>query len=312
MKHIGIHNQRVFVIIVNWNGKRDTVVCLESLQLIHKKSLDISIVVVDNGSVDDSVKVIKKAYPRVTVLTTGKNLGFTGGNNVGIDYALSHGADFVWLLNNDTIVDKNVLSFVQVFDDPTVGACGSKIYFAKGHEYHNDRYTNDQRGHVIWYAGGKVDWRNMYASHRGVDEVDKGQYDHPEETQFITGCSLIVRSKVINQIGKLDDHFYLYLEDLDWNLRMQRAGWKTMYAPMSIVWHVNAGSSGRPGNQLHEYYFTRNRLFIGFKYASMHTKIALFREGVRFVFGNSIIRRRAVLDALLNRFGKQYEPNTAS
>jgi GT2 family glycosyltransferase len=304
--------RKIFVIIVNWNGQRDTLTCLESLQQINTESSELSIIVVDNGSSDDSVKVIQKTYPRVTVLSTGRNLGFTGGNNIGIDYALSHSADFVWLLNNDTIVDKNVLLFISVFDDPSIGACGNKIYFAKDHEYHHDRYTNAQRGHVIWYAGGKVDWENMYASHRGVDEVDHGQYNHPEETQFITGCSFVVRSSVIKKVGKLDDRFYLYLEDLDWSLRIQHAGWKTYYAPMSIVWHVNAGSSGRPGNQLHEYYFTRNRLFVGFKYAKMRTKVALFREGVRFVFGKSAIRRRAVLDALFNRFGKQYEPQTIS
>jgi GT2 family glycosyltransferase len=303
-------HRRLFVIIVNWNGKRDTLVCLESLLHIREFSSEISIIVVDNGSTDGSVETIKKAYPRATVLETGKNLGFTGGNNFGISFALSHGADFVWLLNNDTVVEKNVLSFLSVFDDPAVGACGSKIYFAKGHEYHHDRYLLQERGHVIWYAGGLIDWNNIYASHRGVDEVDQGQYDLVEETQFITGCSFVVRSSVIQKVGLLNNRFYLYLEDLDWSLRIQRAGWKTMYAPSSIIWHSNAGSTGRPGNPTHEYYFTRNRLFIGFKYGKMRTKIALIREGVTFVFGNSVIRRRAVLDALFNRFGKQYEPYT--
>jgi len=305
-------HQRLSIIIVNWNGKRDTIGCLESLKLIQKKNIEVSILVVDNGSSDDSVEVIKRMNSEVTVLPTGKNLGFTGGNNVGIDFALSHDADFIWLLNNDTIVDKQVLSFLSLFDDPSVGACGSKIYFAKGHEFHHDRYSEGDRGRVIWYAGGQVDWENMYASHIGVDEVDHGQYDQPEETQFITGCSFVVRSSVIQKVGMLDEQYYLYLEDLDWSLRIQRAGWKTMYAPGSILWHINAGSSGRPGNPLHEYYITRNRLLIGFKYASMRTKIALFREGVRFIFGKSKTRRRAVLDALFNRFGKQYEPKPAS
>lgn len=300
--------QSVYAIIVNWNGVADTLVCLESLIQVNESFAKLTVVVVDNGSTNDSVIQIKKKFPGVHVIETGKNLGFTGGNNVGMDYALRQNADYIWMLNNDTLVDKNVLSFVGAFKDTAVGACGSKIYFAPGHEYHADRYTHNERGKVIWYAGGLMDWDNIYASHRGVDEVDHGQFDESCETPFITGCSFIVRSDLVRSVGKLDDAYYLYLEDLDWSLRIQRAGYKTMYVPSSIVWHVNAGSSGKPGNPLHEYYFTRNRLLLGFRYASFRTKFALVREAVRFFFGQSPVRRRAVVDALFGKFGKQYEP----
>ncbi|KKR71236.1 MAG: Glycosyl transferase family 2 [Candidatus Levybacteria bacterium GW2011_GWC2_40_7] len=211
-------------------------------------------------------------------------------------------------MNNDTLVDRQVLSFASVFDDSSVGACGSKIYFAAGHEFHHDRYKESERGRVFWYAGGIVDWNNLYASHRGVDEVDHGQYDKSIETPFITGCSLVVRREVVERVGMLDDKYFLYLEDLDWNIRIQKAGYKTIYFPKSIVWHVNAGSSGRPGNPMHEYYFTRNRLFLGMRYASLRTKFALIREGFRFFIGKSAIRRKAVLDWLFGRLGFQYEP----
>jgi len=298
----------IAVVIVNWNGKDDTIRCLESLQKISLMGNTLSIIVVDNGSTNDSVDTIKKSFPKIPLIVTGKNLGFTGGNNVGIRKALEKGADLIWLLNNDTLVDKQVLSFTSVFDDPHVGACGSKIYFAPGHEFHHDRYKESDRGRVFWYAGGLVDWNNLYASHRGVDEVDHGQYDHAEETPFITGCSLVVRRDVVEKVGMLDDRYYLYLEDLDWNIRIQKAGWKTMYVPTSIIWHVNAGSSGRPGNPVHEYYFTRNRLLLGMNYASLRTRIALFREGVRFIISGSPVRRKAVLDWFFGKFGIQYEP----
>ncbi len=304
--------QSVFAIIVNWNGIADTLNCLESLSNINNAYANLTVLVVDNGSTNDSVAQIHKKYPDVAVLETGENLGFTGGNNVGFDYALSHNADFIWMLNNDTMVQNEVLSFVKNFDDPKVGACGSKIYFAKGHEYHFDRYTDSERGSVLWYAGGIMDWNNIFASHRGVDEVDKGQYDESEVTPFITGCSFIVRADVVRKVGKLDDAYYLYLEDLDWSLRIQKAGYKTLYVPSSTLWHVNAGSSGKPGNPTHEYYFTRNRLLLGFRYASARTKFALVREAVRFFFGSSAIRRKAVTDALLGKFGKQYEPKKIS
>ncbi len=303
------NDQKIFAVIVNWNGKTDTLACLDSLHKIEKKHIDFHICVVDNGSTDDSVQVISRKYPDVKLIQTGKNLGYSGGNNLGITYALNHKADFIWLLNNDTIVDKQVLSFLSAFDDPAVGACGSKIYFAPGHEFHRDRYRESDRGRVIWYAGGVIDWDNMYASHRGVDEVDHGQYDQNQETAFITGCSFIVRAEIAQRVGNLDNRFYLYLEDLDWSLRIQKAGYTTMYIPTSVIWHLNAGSSGKPGNALHEYYFTRNRLLLGFKYAPVRTKFALAKEAVRFLFGQSSVRRKAVLDACIGRFGKQYECN---
>lgn len=294
---------KVFVIIVNWNGKKYTEICLASLAKINKHNSNVNIVVVDNGSTDNSVDILKKISPDVLFLETGANLGFTGGNNLGIRYALDHQADFVWLLNNDTFVDRNVLSFLSAFDDPKVGICGSKIYFAAGREFHHDRYKEKDRGRVLWYAGGVVDWDNMYASHRGVDEVDHGQYDTTEETAFVTGCSMIIRRGVIDRIGTLDDRYYLYLEDLDYCLRAKKAGYSLMYVPSSILWHVNAGSSARSGNPLHEYYFTRNRLLLGFRYASLQTKFALFREALGFA---SPVRRRAVGDWMLGRFGNRF------
>jgi GT2 family glycosyltransferase len=295
--------KKVAVIIINWNGWKDTLDCLSSLKKISTAYAEISVIVVDNGSTNESVPVIRKKFPSVTVLETGKNLGFTGGNNAGIRYAMSHGSDFVWLLNNDTVVDPGVLSFVSTFDDPSVGIAGSKIYFVPGREFHHDRYKEDERGKVIWYAGGKIDWNNMYASHRGVDEVDRGQYDKITETPFVTGCSMIIRREVIAKIGLLDDRYYLYLEDLDYCLRAVRAGYKLLYVPSSVLWHVNAGSSSRPGNPLHEYYLTRNRLLIGFRYASFRTKFALLREAFRF---RSPVRRKAVFDWMTGRFGNRF------
>jgi hypothetical protein len=297
---------KVFVIIVNWNGKKDTQICLSSLEKIEKQNVDFHAVVVDNGSTDDSVASIQKKFPWVTVLVAGKNLGFTGGNNVGITYALRHHADFVWVLNNDTFVDPHVLNVLNAFRDPKVGICGSKIYFASGHEFHAGRYTESERGKVFWYAGGLVDWDNMYASHRGVDEVDHGQYDTEEETPFVTGCSMMIRRSVFERIGMLDDRYYLYLEDLDFCLRAQNAGFSLRYVPSSILWHVNAGSTSRPGNPLQQYYQTRNRLLLGFRYAALRTKIALLREAIRFLFTGPAVCRKAVIDFFAGRYGDRF------
>lgn len=93
----------------------------------------------------------------------------------------------------------------------------------------------DQQGKVLWYAGGLVDWANMYASHNGVDEVDYGQYDTPKETHFVTGCSFMISRDVIERVGMLDEKYYLYLEDLDYCIRIQRAGFRLLYIPTSSL-----------------------------------------------------------------------------
>lgn len=295
---------KVAIILVNWNGKEDTLDCLVSLGKLKVESLKFKVIVVDNGSTDDSVATVKKNYPDVVVLETGQNLGFAGGNNVGIRHALRWGADYVWLLNNDTVVDNSALvALLDAFGDKSVGIVGSKIYFLAGHEFHKERYDESKQGKVLWYAGGLIDWQNMYASHRGVDEVDKRQFDKTEETPFVTGCSMMVKKEVFGKIGLLDEKFFAYLEDLDLCLRAKQAGYKLLYAPQSIVWHKNAGSSGA-GSDTHQYYMTRNRLLVGMRFASLRTKFALSREAIWFVLKGPSIYRKAVVDAMIGRWGK--------
>ncbi|MBI4062458.1 glycosyltransferase family 2 protein [Candidatus Gottesmanbacteria bacterium] len=298
MKHVAI-------VIVNWNGKKDTLECLASVEKLEREDVQLDVIVVDNGSRDNSVSAIREKFPRTILIEKDTNLGFSGGNNAGILYALKKNANAVWLLNNDTIVHRHALIELTRANGDIVG---SKIYFERGYEYHKNRYARKDRGKVIWYTGGVIDWQNMYASHRGVDEVDHGQYDAASETDFVTGCSMMVRSEVFMRIGDFDERYYLYLEDVDLCLRARRAGFETIYVPGSIVWHKNAGSSGGAGSSLHDYYLMRNRFLLGFRYAPMRTKIALLRQAFTLLFGTSRQYRRAALDALTGRWGKQYEP----
>jgi GT2 family glycosyltransferase len=299
--------KKVALIILNWNGKENTLECLRSVAKLVRKNINLEIYVVDNASSDGSVEEIKRKFPYVHTIQNKQNKGFTGGNNVAIRQALKHNADFVWLLNNDTIVEKRALvELADVFDDPSVGIAASKIYFMKGYEFHHDRYKEHERGKVLWYAGGIIDWNNVYGFHRGVDEVDHGQHENIVETDYATGCSMMIARKCIDCVGVFDERYFAYLEDMDLSLRVKQYGWKVLYVPASIVWHKNAGSTARPGNEFHQYYLTRNRLLFGLTYAPLRTKLALIKESLRFMFLGTIGQKQAIFDMLLKRFGRQY------
>lgn len=303
MKHISI-------VLVNWNGKRDTVACISSLLKLNKAGFSYDIIVVDNGSIDGSEHALVHSFGKnITILPFTENLGFAKGNNKGVEYAFNKkGSDAVWLLNNDTTVHTNALmELYKAEKNIGYGIFGSKIYFFKGFEFHKKLYKKSDLGNVIWYAGGLIDWNNMYASHRGVDEVDHGQFDQVKETEFITGCSMYISKEVIDRVGFLDDDYYLYLEDLDFCLRAKRKGIASWYVPSSILWHKNSRSTSRPGNTLHEYYLTRNRIILTNRYAKIRTKIAVLREALKTLFFGSHIRKRAIRDVLLGKLGKGFQ-----
>lgn len=298
--------KKVAVVIVNWNGLADTTACVSSLAKVKSTRAQVDVVVVDNGSTDGSHIALAKLTPKPYIIALPDNQGFTGGTNAGMRYAYQAKYDYVWLLNNDTRVDPRAV-------DPLIEAArggdaisGSKIYFERGREFHKSRYKKTDLGRVLWYAGGIIDWDNMYASHRGVDEVDRGQYDTKEQTPFITGCSMFIPREVIEKVGYMDDRFYLYLEDVDYSLRAQKAGYRLLYAPESRLWHKNAGSTAKPGHGLHEYYLTRNRLLVGMRYAPLRTKFALFREALRHALGGTPTQKKAVMDALTGKWGNRY------
>lgn len=297
---------RVIIVIVNWNGFQDTLECLKSLQRMSQKNIEICILVIDNKSHDESVNKLKKIFPGVTIICNKNNIGFAGANNQGLRYCLDHQYDYVWLLNNDTIVSQDSLEWLIHSSQKIEGIIGSKIYFYPGREFHNTKYKESERGKVIWYAGGIIDWENMYAFHRGVDEFDNTQYDVGQDTDFVTGCSMLIPKKIIETVGFLDEKYFMYFEDVDYCLRVKRKKYRVYYEPRSVIWHINAGSSGNPGSDLHQYYQTRNRLFIGMRYASFRTRLALIREAILALIRDAnSIRKRAIMDSFLLRGGRR-------
>lgn len=278
---------KVGLVILNWNGKADTLECLKTVG-------DVQVVVVDNASTDGSAEAISSTFPSVKVISNKENLGFADGNNVGISYLLSKGVSAVLILNNDTLLNPNTVSELSktLFSDERIGIVGPKIYFKK------------DGGEVIWFAGGKIDWKNIYGYHIGVDEKDTGQYEKIEEVDFITGCCLMVRSEVFKKAGMFDGKYYLYYEDVDFCMRAKMGGFKVLYVPNAKIFHNNAASSGGPGSTLHQYYQTRNRYLFGFRYASLRTKLALLRECIGKLFSGKRVESDACRDFLLGKLGK--------
>ncbi len=303
----------VSIVIVNWNRKNDTIECLKSLEKINTE-FKLEIVVVDNASTDgsriDIKKFLKKAFFskkhfRYELIKNKENLGFCEGNNVGINHALNHKADFVLLLNNDTLVDKNFLiNLVKTFKKyPKAGILSPKIYFAPGYEFKKDLYQSKDFGKVIWYVGGDIDWNNIYGSNHGVDEVDHGQFEKIKDTDFATGACMILKRGFLEEIGSLDEKYFMYFEDSDLCLRAKKTGWRVLYVPQSCVWHKVSQSSGI-GGPLNDYFITRNRLLFGMRYASMRTRFALYKESLRLLRNGRKWQKKGVIDFYLRRFGR--------
>ena len=284
------------IVILNFNGLEDTLECIKSI----KKLNNTTILVVDNASTDKSKEVLEK-ISGVRLIINKINLGFSGGNNVGIRYCLENKFDLMLVLNNDTLLaDSTIEELLR--GTKAADIISPKIYFAKNYEFHKDRYKEKDLGKVIWYAGGNIDWQNVIGGHIGVDEVDNGQFDQAREVDFTTGAAMLVKREVFEKIGLFDERYFLYLEDMDFCVRAKKAGFKIMYEPKAIVWHKNAQSLGGSGSKLQDYYITRNRLLFAFKFAKLKTKMAVFKQTL-FLWQNSV-KRRALLDFLLYRFGK--------
>ena len=237
---------RVAIIVLNWNGKTDTLECLESLRGLEYTNYEI--VTVDQNSSDGSRDAIASGFPDVTLICNDDNLGFAEGNNVGIRYALDAGAQYVALLNNDTTVEPNfVRAFVDAAKvDPDFDVFGPKIVF------HRDP-------NVIWAAGSAINWRLGICKQRGFGEDDRGQYDTPTEVNALTGCAMMIRRDVFETIGLLDKRYFIYYEETDWCARAQKAGFRLLYVPGTVVRHKVSATIGAASPAI-VFYMVRNKL----------------------------------------------------
>jgi GT2 family glycosyltransferase len=275
----GEASSHVVTVVLNWNGRDDTLACLRSLERLDWARH--STIVVDNGSADDSVDAIEAEYPSVTVLPTGHNLGFAEGNNVGLRAALAAGADYVLLLNNDTVVAPDLLTrlIAEAERHPEAGAFSPLIYYLDP----PDR---------IWYAGARFDARRGHnGRHTGYGETDRGQYDRVREIGRATGAAMLVRRSVIEEVGLLDGQLFLQVEDVEWSLRMRRAGWRIFFVPAGKVWHRVSVATGGEHAPATAYYEMRNTLAVCDRYAPLKGIRAARRRVAILAVGMAHARR---------------------
>ena len=242
---------KIAIVILNWNGLLDTLECLRSIQKIVYPNY--MVVVIDNGSKGNDAEIIRKKFGNfVCVIQEEKNLGFAGGSNVGIRWALCSGAKYVLLLNNDTVVDPNFLTeLVNISQNDTqIGIVGPKIYY----------YEQPNR---IYSAGGRVNFWTGNAPRIGIREIDDGRFDNIEEVDYVCGCALLIKEKTIKTIGLLSEIYFAYYEETEWCQKARKAGFKVVYVPKARIWHKSHYTKTSSANALTIYYMTRNRfLFV--------------------------------------------------
>lgn len=288
-------SEKVVVVVLNWRGYDDTVACVEScLRLDHPET---EILIVDNDSGDGSGERLHERFPDLPYLQTGANLGFAGGNNAGIREAVRRGADYAWILNNDTVVAPEALSALVrcAASDPRIGLVGSRIF------YHS-------RPEILWFAGGRYDRRTGRSFHDGEDQPDGPAYRTRRDVEYVTGCSMLFPLRLLDRVGLMDERFFLIGEELDWNRTIAEAGYRIVYEPESVLWHkVSASFASRPLSSW--YYNARNSLLFLSRHHPAWLPYAL-QKGVRDWF--YLVRRRdparhevarAIRDFLRGKFG---------
>jgi len=224
-------NPHIKILILNWNGKHLLRPCLDSVSAIDYPNF--SVMVIDNGSADDSVKMVNENFPNIDIVGLKYNYGFAGGYNRCFSQLRDKYSGFIFLLNNDTEVDPDILnSFVQAkekYGDNNL--YGGKIFYKNNPE-------------LIWYAGGNINLKYLKISHQRIRQNDSPESSKPQQTDYITGCCLFTSMVVLNQLNGFDERFNMYGEDVDLCLRANKMGINCYFIPEAKLWHHVSASIG--------------------------------------------------------------------
>jgi GT2 family glycosyltransferase len=269
-------NVRVAAVVVNWNLKEKTLHCIQSIK---QQSVPCRVILVDNGSTDNSTTYITHQIKSVEVLQFPDNLGFATACNTAIHHALADPAcDFILLLNNDAIIHPHALKHLLHIADisPEVGILGPKIYDM------NDPCR-------LWYAGARRRRFVLAAADTGRGEEDFGQYDHMRSVDYVFGAAMLIRREVFANIGDFDERFFLYLEDLDFCLRAQASGFSIIYVPQAHVWHHGSASTENNRASRRFYLVQSTRHFL-------HKHCTPASVGLIFLFWLAVFIREVIID----------------
>ena len=256
----------VGIVILAYNGREDTLRCLESVDEVDWSEL--TTIVVDNGSNDGVLDAVRERFPHVQVIRSERNLGFAGGNNIGLRAAHDAGADYFLVLNNDTVVHTDAVRelVAEAERRPDAGALCPLIYYMDP----PDR---------IWYAGARFDPRKAHnGRHTGYRERDDGQYDGVRETGRATGAAIMVPRATIDSVGYLDERLFLTVEDVEWSLRIREAGYRILVVPSARVWHTVSVAAGGEHSPAIAYYAVRNTLAVSNWHAPLTGIASLARD----------------------------------
>lgn len=277
------------IVTVNYNGYKDTCELIDSVSFED----NMEVIVVDNGSQEDEASMLHERYPYIKAIRSDKNLGFAGGNNIGIKAAKGK---FLYLINNDTVFKEfnPQILINRLESSPQIGMACPKIRFA---------WNNN----TIQFAGytplSPITVRNKAI---GFGEEDKGQYDTPRQTPYAHGAAMMIKREVIDKVGLIPECYFLYYEELDWSMMLSRAGYEIWYEPASTIYHKESQSTGQ-NSPLRTYYITRNRLllvkrnFKGIKKYLAYTYLQIIvatRDILRYLFKGRIDLLKATIKGL--------------
>ena len=263
------------IITVNYNGLEDTCALIDSIPF----NEDMEVIVVDNGSLEDEASVLQERYSQIKVIRSEKNLGFAGGNNLGIKVAKGK---YLFLINNDTIFKKynSQLLIRRLESSPKIGMVSPKIRFSWGNN-------------PIQFAGytplSPISVRNKAI---GFGEEDKGQYDSPRQTPYAHGAAMMLKREVIDKVGLMPECYFLYYEELDWSMMITRAGYEIWYEPACTIYHKESQSTGQ-NSPLRTYYITRNRLLL------VKRNFKGFKKYLAYAYLQMVVATRDIIKYLL-------------